>query len=118
MPRSVDEETLRQVYRKRGDSIRLGVLFSSAFGLPLSFREFVYTMENFCFNIPIGDPCQSPDREGYTGLLWLGLSFTMVIYGIISIRRGDRRYGTGLLIGTFLYVAQLMVAVAMGIAWS
>ena len=42
----------------------------------------------------------------------------MVIYGIISIRRGDRRYGTGLLIGTFLYVAQLMVAVVMGIALS
>ena len=118
MPRSAEEQTPHQVHRKRGDSIRLGVLFSSAFGLPLSFSEFVYQKENFCFNIPIGDPCQSPDRDGYTGLLWLGLSFTMVIYGIISIRRGDRRYGTGLLIGTFLYVAQLMVAVAMGIAWS
>ena len=109
MPRSAEEQTPRQVHRKRGDSIRLGVLFSSAFGLPLSFSEFVYQMENFCFNIPIGDPCQSPDREGYTGLLWLGLSFTMVIYGIISIRRGDRRYGTGLLIGTFLYVALSLI---------
>ena len=51
MPRSPDEETLRQVNGKKGDSFWLGLLFSSACGLPLAFRLFIHTRENYCFNI-------------------------------------------------------------------
>ena len=99
MPLSADEGTLRQVTGKKGDSFWLGMLFSSACGLPLSFEVFLRARENFCFDIPIGDPCQQDGITGLPVLLWLGVFSTMLIYALLTIRPGERHYGMGLISG-------------------
>ena len=115
MPRSADEKTLRQVTGKKGDSFWLGLLFSSACGLPLAFRLFTYTRENYCFNI-FGE-CPSYQHDSVTAVLWLGLFLALVVYGIHSIRREQHSYGTGLIVGAFLNFVQAWLAMAFGIAF-
>ena len=114
MPRSADEETLRQVTGRKGDSFRLGLLFSSACGLPLSFIVFLRSRARFCFDIPIGDPCQYDGPLQISGLLWLGLFSIMLIYAFLTIRRGERHYGMGLVYGAVFYALQIVVAIALG----
>ena len=114
MPRSPDEETLRHVPVKQGDSFSLGVLFSSACGLPLSFVVFLRARERYCFDIPIGDPCQYAGPLQISGLLWLGLFSIMLIYAFLTIRRGERHYGMGLVYGAVFYAFQIVVAIALG----
>ena len=109
-----DEETLRQVPGKRGDSFWLGMLFSSACGLPLAFRLFTYTRENYCFNI--FGACPPYQHDSVTAVLWLVLFLTMVLYGIYNIRREQHSYGMGLIVGAFLYIVQAWLAMALGIA--
>ena len=117
MPRSPDGEPLRQVTGKKGDSFWLGLLFSSACALPLSFLVFLRARERYCFDIPIGDPCQydGPSFQ-ISGLLWFGLSSIMLVYALLTIRRGERHYGMGLIYGAVLYPLQIMVAIALGSA--
>ena len=114
MPRSADEETLRRVTGKKGDSFWLGLLFSSACGLPLSFVVFLRARERYCFDIPIGDPCQYDGPLQVSGLLWLGLFFTVLMYAFFTIRRGERHYGMGLIYGALFYALQIVVAIALG----
>jgi hypothetical protein len=114
MPRTPDGETLRQVTGKKGDSFWLGLLFSSACGLPLAFRLFTYTRENYCFNI-FGE-CPPYQHDSVTAVLWLGLFLALVVYGIRSIRREQHSYGTGLIVGAFLNFVQAWLAMAFGIA--
>ena len=114
MPRSADEKTLPQVMGKKGDSFWLGLLFSSACGLPLSYVVFLRARERYCFDIPIGDPCQYDGPLQISGLLWLGLFFTMLIYAFSTIRRGERHYGMGLIYGALFYALQIVVAIALG----
>ena len=114
MPRSADEETLRRVTGKKGDSFWLGLLFSSACGLPLSFVVFLRARERYCFDIPIGDPCQYDGPLQISGLLWLGLFFTVLMYAFFTIRRGERHYGMGLIYGALFYALQIGVAIALG----
>ena len=114
MPRSADEETLRQVTGKKGDSFWLGLLFSSACGLPLSYVVFLRARERYCFDIPIGDPCQYDGPLQISGLLWLGLFFIMLIYAFSTIRRGERHYGMGLIYGAVFYALQIVVAIVLG----
>lgn len=114
MPLSADEGTLRQVTVKKGDSFWLGMLFSSACGLPLSFEVFLRARENFCFDIPIGDPCQQDGITGLPVLLWLGVFSTMLIYALLTIRRGERHYGMGLIYGAVFYPLQVVAAAATG----
>ena len=114
MPLSADVENLRQVTVKKGDSFWLGMLFSSACGLPLSFDVFLRARENFCFDIPIGDPCQQDGIPALPGLLWLGVFSTMLIYALFTIRRGERHYGMGLFYGAVFYPLQVVVALATG----
>ena len=114
MPLSADEGTLRQVTGKKGDSFWLGMLFSSACGLPLSFEVFFRARENFCFDIPIGDPCQQDGITGLPVLLWLGVFSTMLIYALLTIRRGERHYGMGLIYGAVFYPLQVVAAAATG----
>ena len=116
MPRSADEETLRQVPGKRGDSFWLGMLFSSACGLPLSFIVFLRARARFCFDIPIGDPCQYAGPLQTSGLLWLGLFSIMLVYAFLTIRRGEHHYGMGLIYGAVFYALQIVVAIALGSA--
>lgn len=118
MPLSADEGTLRQVTGKKGDSFWLGMLFSSACGLPLSFEVFLRARENFCFDIPIGDPCQQDGITGLPVLLWLGVFSTMLIYALLTIRRGERHYGMGLIYGAVFYPLQVVAAAATGeVSW-
>ena len=114
MPRSADEETLRQVTGRKGDSFRLGLLFSSACGLPLSFVVFLRARERYCFDIPIGDPCQYDGPLQISGLLWLGLFSIMLAYAFLTILRGERHYGVGLIYGAVFYALQIVVAIALG----
>ena len=114
MPRTPDGETLRQVTGEKGDSFWLGLLFSSACGLPLSFVVFLRARERYCFDIPIGDPCQYDGPLQISGLLWLGLFFTMLIYAFSTIRRGERHYGMGLIYGAVFYALQIVVAIVLG----
>ena len=114
MPRSADEETLRQVTGRKGDSFRLGLLFSSACGLPLSFVVFLGARERYCFDIPIGDPCQYSGPLQISGLLWLGLFSIMLVYAFLTIRRGEHHYGMGLIYGAVFYALQIVVAIALG----
>mgnify|MGYP004035493063 CR=1 FL=1 len=116
MPRSADEEPLRQVIGKKGDSFWLGMLFSSACGLPLSFEVFLRARENFCFDIPIGEPavCQQDGITGLPILLWLGVFCTMITYGLLSAHRGERHYGIGLVYGAVFYPLQVVAAMATG----
>ena len=116
MPRSPDEETLRQVNGKMGDSFWLGMLFSSACGLPLSFVVFLRARERYCFDIPIGDPCQYDGPLQISGLLWLGLFSIMLVYAFLTIRRGEHHYGMGLIYGAVFYTLQIVVAIALGSA--
>ena len=116
MPRSPDEETLRQVNGKKGDSFWLGMLFSSACGLPLSFVVFLRARERYCFDIPIGDPCQYDGPLQISGLLWLGLFSIMLVYALLIIRRGEHHYGMGLIYGAVFYTLQIVVAIALGSA--
>ena len=116
MPRSADEETLRQVNGKKGDSFWLGLLFSSACGLPLSFVVFLRARERYCFDIPIGDPCQYDGPLQISGLLWLGLFSIMLVYALLTIRRGEHHYGMGLIYGAVFYALQIVVAIALGSA--
>ena len=116
MPRSPDEETLRQVNGKKGDSFWLGMLFSSACGLPLSFVVFLRARERYCFDIPIGDPCQYDEPLQISGLLWLGLFSIMLVYALLTIRRGEHHYGMGLIYGAVFYTLQIVVAIALGSA--
>ena len=116
MPRSTDVETLRQVTGERGDSFWLGVLFSSACGLPLSFIVFLRARARFCFDIPIGDPCQYAGPLQTSGLLWIGLFSIMLIYALLTIRRGEHHYGVGLIYGAVFYALQIVVAIALGSA--
>ena len=114
MPRTPDGETLRQVTGKKGDSFWLGLLFSSACALPLSYVVFLRARERYCFDIPIGDPCQYDGPLQISGLLWLGLFFTMLIYAFSTIRRGERHYGMGLIYGAVFYALQIVVAIVLG----
>ena len=109
-----EEQTPRQVPVKQGDSFSLGVLFSSACGLPLSFVVFLRARERYCFDIPIGDPCQYAGPLQISGLLWLGLFSIMLIYAFLTIRRGERHYGMGLVYGAVFYALQIVVAIALG----
>ena len=99
---------------KKGDSFWLGLLFSSACGLPLSFVVFLRARERYCFDIPIGDPCQYDGPLQISGLLWLGLFFTVLMYAFSTIRRGERHYGMGLIYGALFYALQIVVAIALG----
>ena len=108
------EQTPRQVPGKRGDSFWLGMLFSSACGLPLSFIVFLRSRARFCFDIPIGDPCQYDGPLQTSGLLWLGLFSIMLAYAFLTIRRGERHYGMGLIYGAVFYALQIVVAIALG----
>ena len=110
------EQTSRQVPGKRGDSFWLGMLLSSACGLPLAFRLFVHTRENYCFNIFGG--CPPHPHDTVTAGLWLVLFLAVVLYGIYNIRRERDSYGTGLIVGAFLYIVQAWLAIALGIAIS
>ena len=114
MPRTPDGEPLRQVTGKKGDSFWLGLLFSSACGLPLSYVVFLRARERYCFDIPIGDPCQYDGPLQISGLLWLGLFFTVLIYAFLTIRRGERHYGMGLIYGAVFYALQIVVAIILG----
>ena len=114
MPRTPDGEPLRQVTGKKGDSFWLGLLFSSACGLPLSYVVFLRARERYCFDIPIGDPCQYAGPLQISGLLWLGLFFTVLIYAFLTIRRGERHYGMGLIYGAVFYALQIVVAIILG----
>ncbi len=114
MPRTPDGEPLRQVTGKKGDSFWLGLLFSSACGLPLSFVVSLRARERFCFDIPIGDPCQYDGPFQISGLLWLGLFFIMLGYAFLTIRRGERHYGMGLIYGALFYALQIVVAIILG----
>ena len=116
MPRSTDVETLRQVPVKHGDSFWLGMLFSTACGLPLSFVVFLRARERYCFDIPIGDPCQYGGPLQISGLLWLGLFSIMLVYAVLTIRRGEHHYGMGLIYGAVFYALQIVVAMALGSA--
>ena len=109
-----EEQTPRQGPVKQGDSFWLGVLFSSACGLPLSFVVFLRARERYCFDIPIGDPCQYAGPLQISGLLWLGLFSIMLIYAFLTIRRGERHYGMGLVYGAVFYALQIVVAIALG----
>ena len=110
------EQTPRQIPGKRGDSFWLGVLFSSACGLPLSFIVFLRARARFCFDIPIGDPCQYAGPLQTSGLLWLGLFSIMLVYAFLTIRRGEHHYGMGLIYGAVFYALQIVVAIALGSA--
>ena len=114
MPRTPDVETLRQVTGEKGDSFWLGLLFSSACGFPLSFLVFLRARERFCFDIPIGDPCQYDGPFQISGPLWLALFSIMLVYGLLTIRRGERHYGMGLIYGAVFYALQIVVAIVLG----
>ena len=114
MPRTPDGETLRQVTGEKGDSFWLGLLFSSACGLPLSFLVFLRARERYCFDIPIGDPCQYDGPLQISGPLWLGLFFIILMYAFSTIRRGERHYGMGLIYGAVFYALQIVVAIILG----
>ena len=114
MSRSANEKNVRQVTEENGDSFWLGMLFSSACGLPLSFEVFIRARKNFCFDIPIGDPCQQASITGLPIWLWLGVFCTMIIYGLYSARRGERHYGIGLVYGAVFYPLQVVAAGATG----
>ena len=114
MPRTPDGKTLRQDTGKTVDSFWLGLLFSSACGLPLSFIVFLRARARFCFDIPIGDPCQYDGPLQISGLLWLGLFSIMLAYAFLTIRRGERHYGMGLIYGAVFYALQIVVAIALG----
>ena len=114
MPRTPDGKTLRQDTGKTVDSFWLGLLFSSACGLPLSFIVFLRARARFCFDIPIGDPCQYDGPLQISGLLWLGLFSIMLAYALLTIRRGERHYGMGLIYGAVFYALQIVVAIALG----
>ena len=114
MPRTPDGEPLRQVTGEKGDSFWLGLLFSSACGFPLSFLVFLRARERYCFDIPIGDPCQYDGPFQISGLLWFGLFSIMLVYGFLTIRRGERHYGMGLIYGALFYALQIVVAIGLG----
>ena len=107
--------TPRRAEKKKGDSFWLGLLFSSICGLPLAFRLFTYTRENYCFNMFGG--CPPHEHDSVTAVLWLGLFLALVVYGIHSIRREQHSYGTGLIVGAFLYFVQAWLAMAFGVAF-
>ena len=46
------------------------------------------------------------------------LFLAVVLYGIYNIRRERDSYGTGLIVGAFLYIVQAWLAIALGIAIS
>ena len=107
-PQSMGTNLKQNSGQKR--SFRLDMFDFLVFGGFIAIYQFFNELEHFCWNIPIGEPCNYPPEYRYPAILLLILVFSSLSYSLVQLIRGEWRHGAGIFLGGCISIAMFTIS--------
>ena len=107
-PQSMGTNLKQKNGQKR--SFRLGMIRVLVFGAIIAIYQFFNELEHFCWDIPIGEPCNYPPEYSYPPILLMLLIFSSMSYSLLLLIRREWRYSGGVCMGGCLSVALFIIS--------
>lgn len=107
-PQSMGTNLKQNSGQKR--SSRLDGIDVMVFGAIIAIYQFFNELEHFCWNIPIGEPCNYPPEYSYPSILLLILVLSSMSYSLLLLIRREWRYSAGVFLGACLSIALFVIS--------